>query len=757
LVERPKLVGANVEQLLGALKVPENWTREMARLVLKERGQQEVLPALTAWTARIDAADPAPEPLLLDTLWTYQALNVVEPKLLTRLLKASGARVRAAAVRVTSAWHDRLPDAFELIAARAKDEHPQVRLEAACALRQIASASAAKVAMSILDKPMDKFLDYALWQTMRELAPQWLPALRERKFDYGKNVRGLLFALKAVGTPDVVKPLLDLVEAGVLPADSEESVLTLIATLGAPADLRLILDRVVAENGSAVNRRALLLTALGEASKRRGIRPAGDLNSVIRLIDSPNDALRTAALRICGQWKLQAASGRVLAAAQNNASADNIRFAAIDTLAALGGDASRDALDHLSAEGPVSSRRAAAIALVGLDAKRGARGVVALLESGEAGDPTELFDAVLQRKSAPPALAAALEGKKIGADVAKIGIRCIRTSARDFPALVDALTTAGNLSQSGPRVLSIDEMRKMVAAVAKSGDPVRGEAVFRRKDLSCLKCHAIAGAGGQVGPDLSSIGASAQVDYLIDSLLQPNKAVKEGYHATLVTTRSGKLFTGIKLKQTGTELVLRGADDMEIVIPARDIEEQAMGGSLMPDGLTDAITQAEFLDLVRFLSELGKVGPFSVSKARLVRRWQILEATPAANEAAHGGIAAVVQDTRLLWVPAYSSVDGILAAKDIPEIGGHHISYVRCQLEVTTPGKIALHINNAAGLTVWLDRSPEDVKESMVLVLARGLHTFTFAINQQVRSDGLRIELVDVPDSRAKARVVGGK
>ena len=37
----------------------------------------------------------------------------------------------------------------------------------------------------------------------------------------------------------------------------------------------------------------------------------------------------------------------------------------------------------------------------------------------------------------------------------------------------------------------------------------RGEAIFRRKALECLKCHAIAGAGGQVGPSLESVGAGA--------------------------------------------------------------------------------------------------------------------------------------------------------------------------------------------------------------------------------------------------------
>ena len=57
-------------------------------------------------------------------------------------------------------------------------------------------------------------------------------------------------------------------------------------------------------------------------------------------------------------------------------------------------------------------------------------------------------------------------------------------------------------------------------------------------DLGCVNCHAIGGAGGQVGPDLVSIGASAPVDYLVESILQPNKAIKEGYHSLVVEARS---------------------------------------------------------------------------------------------------------------------------------------------------------------------------------------------------------------------------
>src|SRR5262249_14690113 len=151
----------------------------------------------------------------------------------------------------------------------------------------------------------------------------------------------------------------------------------------------------------------------------------------------------------------------------------------------------------------------------------------------------------------------------------------------------------------GPRVLTADEMRQMVADVAKHGNAARGEAVYRRKDLTCLNCHAIAGAGGQVGPDLASIGASAPVDYLGETILQPNKAIKEGYHSLVVTTTKGQFITGIKVRQTDQDLILRDKEDKEIAIPLKDIDEKKDGPSLMPDGLADELTRAELVDLVR--------------------------------------------------------------------------------------------------------------------------------------------------------------
>jgi putative heme-binding domain-containing protein len=767
LVPRPKLVGAKTEDLLEAMKLPEDWTRLRARRVLKERGSKVVLPALAAWVKRIDPKDIAHEDYLLEALWTYQAFDVPEPKLLAKLLTARDHQVRAAATRVAGAWMGRLQNALELLAARVSDEHPRVRMEAVRALADTRSPRAAELALNALDKPTDKYLDYALWLTTRDLQPLWLPALQKGALSFGGNVRHLAFALQTAGAGASVRPLVELVRAGKVPPDGEENVLAVIAALGSPQDLGLVFDLVL-KGGTSAERRTVLLDGLARAAQQRKARPTGDLNRIGGLLSADNDALKAATARLVGLWRLENLRPRLNDIALARGTHPALRQAVLASLVALGGKPSQVTLEQLCGDKHAPEvRQAAVAALAEMDVPAAARQAVEVLATSPPdADPSELVAAFLRQKKGAETLAAAVAGRKLPMDVAKVALRTARASGRDVTALADALTKAGGLS-TPLRVLAPKEMEKLIAEVARRGNAARGEGVYRRKDQACMKCHAIAGAGGQVGPDLVSIGASAQVDYLIDSLLQPNKQVKEGYHSVVVTTKKGQLITGIKVREANRELILRTAEDQEVRVPLNQIDEQKQGTSLMPEGLTDTLTRAELVDLVRFLSELGKAGPYQVGKESVVRRWQTLEP----NRAAYGALSRQGQGATAaggawqVWSPAYSTVAGTLPVAELPsfklravlEQTTQTIAFIRCQLEVTTPGKVKLLLNSAAGLKVWVDTAPAEADKETVLDLKTGLHTLTFAVDTGKRREPLRVEVADVTGSPAQVRVVGGK
>jgi putative heme-binding domain-containing protein len=759
LVPRPQLVNAKTLDLLEALKAPEDWTRHHARLLLKERGKS-VLPELRAWTAKQDQ-----EPMGLEALWTYQALDVAEPKLLASLLEAGDYRIRAAAVRVVSAWHERLSEPLELLAPRIADENPQVRLEAIRALGQIPDVRAAELALKALSKLMDKYLDYSLWLMLRELEPHWLPALQAGRFAVADS-RQLLFALQAADSRAVLGPLVALVHSGKAGASTTE-VLSFLARLGGPQELALLFDRVVAGASHPIDERTRLLEALEQATRQRNVRPAGDLTRLLPLLNEKHEGLLAVAARVAGLWRLEGARPRLVELARAEKTSNAVRQATVDGLAALGGKEGIEALEKLAGvEGPVNRRRLALIALTRLDAKAAAghaADVLAKLHADD--DAASIFEAFVQRKGGPALLAAALRDHRLPTDIARIGLRTVRSTGRPDEGLAETLTKAGGLT-FGARTVSPKEMQEMIADVVRLGNPARGEAVFRRKDQACLKCHAIGGAGGQVGPDLSSIGASAQVDYLIDSLLQPNKAIKENYHSLLVTTKKGQQYSGVKVRETKTELILRDAEDREVAIPLKDIDERSPGGSLMPEGLIDTLTRSELIDLVRFLSELGKVGPYAIGPQRVVRRWQALEPTREAWSFLHVGGALATpakNEPGLQWGPIYSTVAGELPLADAYSYalgqGKHAVSLIRCQIDVTTAGPFIVRFNSTRGSKMWIDQDPVPVslKETMEMNLPVGTHTLTFVVDREGRREGLRCEVEDKPGSPAKVRVVAGK
>jgi putative heme-binding domain-containing protein len=760
LVPRPRLVDAKNVDLLDALRAEEAWTRHHARRVLKERGAAKVVADLDGWTAKLPS-DAAGEPLRLEALWTYQSLDIVKLELLQGLLGASDHRVRAAAVRVAGAWHDRMPNALTLLVPFAADQHPQVRLEAIRALSLFGDVRAADAALKALDFPLDRNLDYALWLTLRELESQWLPALEKGTFPADGSTARLLYAVQSMDSSGGLPTLVRLVRSGKLAPAGEATVLGLLAERGGPGELGLVLDRAIASGNPAHS--AALLAALERTARSRNLRPAGDLLRLNTFFKGENEPLRAAALRLAGAWKLDDARPQLADVAQSRTATEALRIAALDGLVALGNRDSAGVMLSIMKSGESSLlRRKALLALLTIEPKAAAAQLSAILGSSTKDEESsELFNAFLERKDGVALLTEAIRGNKLPKDVAKVGVRLVRTSLRPAQGLIEELTRAGNLT-TVTRTLTAEQMTKTMRDVTASGDPARGEGIFRRKDMLCLQCHAIGGAGGQVGPDLSSIGASAPVDYLIDSLFLPSKAIKENYHSLLVTTTTGRQYTGVKVRQTKDALVLRTAEDKEVTILVKEIDEQITGGSLMPEGLVDGLTRQELLDLVKFLSELGKVGAYSVGKARVVRRWQVLEGMPENERALSRGGAGIVagDDPSLLWGPAYSKVSGILPLADLPQVrqaADRKTIAARLRLDATAAGKVRLRLALPSKVSLWLDGKVVTPAETLDIDLTAGIHTITVAVDAGSAAADLRCDVEDIPGSPARVAVVGGK
>ncbi len=564
--------------------------------------------------------------------------------------------------------------------------------------------------------------------------------------------------------PSAVGPLMKLLQSGRLPDSRVGSVVELVGRRGNEHDLKYLFDQSVAKDGYTGETRVTALKTLLDAAQTRKVKPAGDLSSLKMLLAADQDnATRGLAVQLAGQWKVAAVAPTLKALALDSKGNAELQAAALDGLTQLGGDAAQSAILELTSKDyPQSLRYQGVAALTKLDAKAAATRAAEVLADADAkSDPAPLVDAFLVRQNGTDLLAAALKQTPPKADVAKKALRHLFGSGRNDKALSDVLSEAAGVSQETPQ-LTKAEIAKLAADVVAKGDPARGEAIFRSEDLSCMKCHAVSKAGGDVGPDLSAVGQSSPVDYLINSILYPSQAIKEAYLTRVVLTVSGEVHQGVVVDQAADRLVLKDANGKEITIPTADIDFEKEGKSLMPQGLTKFLTQNELIDLVRFLSELGKPGRYAVRSTPRMQRWRVLTTVPALlaqkvpDEEEFED--ALVHAENVPWQPAYARVDGTLPLDQLAEVSEQTVLYVRGDLEVTTGGRIGFQLDSAEGVSAWVDGTAMGSDAEFVTELERGTHAVVFRVDTTKRSSkDLKLELFQPNGSSAQFAVVDGK
>ncbi|MBA4147325.1 MAG: HEAT repeat domain-containing protein [Verrucomicrobia bacterium] len=749
LVPKQNLTEAKNRALLDNLLSDNEWTRVQSRRVLTERGQK-MQSDLAKWVA-----DQSSEKALLEALWMYQSIDVVEPVLLKRVLAAEDGRIRAAAVRVLSFWRPRVSDSRRLLALAVQDSHPRVRLEAVRALGKVPSAHSAELVLSALEQPMDEFLDYGIWLSINELAQPWLQAIQSGAWTPEGREKQLEFGLRSIEPALASTVLQQLLTGKDVPTSGQWIELT--SKSGGVEELgKLFKQTTDGKMDDAAAVRAL--NGLGEAARLRNAKPAGDLNGVAKLFSHKNDQVKVAAIKLAGAWKLRSTGPQLLGIGGDKKVPSEIRKTSFASLREMGGEEVYKGLIPLSEKGEAAIRQQAVLVLAALNVERSMAQIVGVLSATEnEGEATELWRSLLNIKGAGKKIADALAKTTVTDSVAKAGLKVAREGGRNEPELVLVLNRAANIDDAD-KTLTPEEMKQLTAAIAQ-GDAFHGEKIYRRAELACVLCHAIGGAGGKVGPDLTSIGASAPLDYLIESMLFPDAKIKEGYHSVQITTKDEMEYSGIVVRETAQEIVLRDATDKEVSIPKSNVESRKNGASLMPSGLVDELTSEERADLFKFLSELGKPGPFDASKGNVARAWKLFVLT--VDKAQFGIDNLVKGDTSVAgWHTMLSTVEGKvskaeLEAKIAPYSKRNTVgAFVAAKLQLASNTKARLKLNTAGECEVWANgkligqtravstdnKSAATTESELEVDLPQGKHSIVVRLDLNALPETLRLE-----------------
>ena len=510
----------------------------------------------------------------LEALWCFQTARSLQPQLLESLLQSTDGRIRAAAVRVLSHWKYELPNSRELLTKAVQDAHPRVRLEAIRALsfspledseRQIADGSAfgnsnpataktlaeysdpklVETALLPLRQPVDTFLDYAMWLTTKELAPRWRPAFDRGEMNFNNDAGQIAYGFSALGSGAPVDVLMKDLYADHVTPEKRGGLVPLICY---SADANQM-GRLA--SGAAQHKDAATLQTLLTISLTRKIVPPINADEFAPLAESDDPVLRHAAFQAIGQWNVAGLKPR-LETLVGNPSSDNADIAAAfagiavshdDSAACSAGNRRRQSRivfripqsgPGTTGDSPPGESRTAGCGSVHCSSRRGI--------------PVSVARAMLNEKQGSRLLTSALAGRELRTDVARDILRVLRESGRTDADLENALRTAGRITSR--KSLTAEERAAMLTKAATTARAADGERIYRNEQLGCLKCHAIGGAGGLVGPDMISLGASAQPDYLLESLLNPNAKVKENYHTTVVATVDGRVVAGVQIQKS---------------------------------------------------------------------------------------------------------------------------------------------------------------------------------------------------------------
>lgn len=542
-----KLAGRNASEWVTALDSPNGWQRDKAHMMLLWKPETSVNAQLASLIrSGANAAGRA------HALWVLESWKSLSADLLKTALKDRHPGIRENALRIA----EHHPD-FDLeadLAALATDPEPKVRLQLAMSLGEWKDSNAGRILAAMLPAAsQDPFLFSAVMSSALPHLPSLVAVLANLSESAQSKARGPLLQL-AIGLKDR-DTLARLLEPWFASQGQSESV----AQQSAWAEFLDILSR-------------------------QGLAPESLKSTSNDLLSKQIDRLDEIFSRA---WKTT-----------TNAQAP-------DTLKSIAGG--------LVARMPRRNADILPVLLEWLDPRHSPElqqsAMRILGRTAEDSVPKSLFDrwSVMSpeiRKqtlrlmlSREPWTAAWLEleaASGVGSDWDTVQ----RNQLLKHPSARVRDLAARGLQKSGGSSRS-EVIIRFKPALNLNGDPRQGELVFLKR---CVVCHAHAGQGHEVGPDLKSVAGHPR-EKLLTNILDPNADIQPGYHAYQCRLRDGTEWYGLMAAETEHSITLRLADATQREVLRRDIAELKGGTtSLMPEGLEADLTLQEMAHLLAFLN-----------------------------------------------------------------------------------------------------------------------------------------------------------
>jgi len=571
----------------------------------------------------------------LHAIWGLGQTGVVEP--LVEILKNPDAEVRGQAAKVLG--DRRFAQAFPALLALLQDPSPRVRSFAAIALGKLAQKEATGPLLGMLEENADRDAWLRHAGVMGLVGSGDVPALAATSGHPSASVRlAALLALRRLGREEIAVFLEDKDPAVVfeaaraihdapingampklakmllnqkLPDKAWSRAIDAAYRIGEPGLLGPFVLRADVPEGAVVD----ALHAFGEWADpsgrdrilhvwrpipTRGPEAARDILgcAIDRLLESGSDPIKQAAATAAGALGMKKVAPQITALVWKGN--PWVRIAALKALAALKDDSLAGAVTVAASDKDPNVRKEATKLLAQLKLPNS----VALLEKsaseeGPIGARQNAIAALSQfaTPEADKALGSLLDALLSGKLPAALQLDVLEAAAQK-KELKEKVSTY----QSGWKK---EDLLAGYRETLEGGDAESGRRIFREKaEASCMKCHKVKGQGGEVGPALDGLGAQKSREYLLESLLLPNKDIAQGFAQVVLLLKSDAVESGRIEAETPTEVALILADGSRKKIAKKDIQARKVGMSPMPEDVAKKLSKRDIRDLVEFLAGL---------------------------------------------------------------------------------------------------------------------------------------------------------